>query len=45
VIPAEAIKQGLDFEQALSDPDMVELVTSPQVCWVAVVLCCHTSLG
>ncbi|KAF8065617.1 hypothetical protein HT031_003218 [Scenedesmus sp. PABB004] len=27
----EAIKQGLDFEQALQDPDMVELVTSPQV--------------
>eukprot|EP00775_Hariotina_reticulata_P013781 gene13781-13902_t len=27
----EAIKQGLDFEQALADPDMVDLVTSPQI--------------
>lgn len=34
---AEGIKQGLDFEQALQDPDMVELVASTQVtslaCW------------
>lgn len=28
---AEGLKWGLDFEQALSDPDMVDLVTSPQV--------------
>ncbi len=28
---AEGLKSGLDFEQALSDPDMVELVASPQV--------------
>lgn len=27
----EAIKQGLDFEQALSDPDLPEFVTSPQI--------------
>lgn len=38
---AEAIKAGLDFEQALVDPDMVELVTSPQVCAaVRIVFCC-----
>lgn len=28
---SEAIKQGLDFEQALADPDLPELVTSTQV--------------
>eukprot|EP00878_Enallax_costatus_P001700 GHUV01001855.1.p1 GENE.GHUV01001855.1~~GHUV01001855.1.p1 ORF type:complete len:240 (+),score=39.92 GHUV01001855.1:175-894(+) len=27
----EAIKQGLDFEQALADPDLPELVTSTQI--------------
>jgi hypothetical protein len=31
--PAEAIQQGIDFEQALSDPEMVDIErqTSPQV--------------
>jgi hypothetical protein len=28
---AEGLKYGLDFEQALSDPDMVEVVAPTQV--------------
>jgi hypothetical protein len=28
---AEGIKNGLDFEQAVNDPEMVEMVTSTQV--------------
>lgn len=28
---AEAISQGLDFEQAIQDPDMPDLQASPQV--------------
>jgi hypothetical protein len=28
---AEGIKNGLDFEQAVNDPDMVEMVSSTQV--------------
>jgi hypothetical protein len=30
-VHAEGIKNGLDFEQAVNDPEMVEMVTSTQV--------------
>jgi hypothetical protein len=31
VVNAEGIKNGLDFEQAVNDPDLVQMVTSTQV--------------
>lgn len=33
-----AIQEGMDFEQALQDPELVEITTSQQVSWLPIPL-------